>query len=61
MVGGVETGSGVKRTHGKAIDEEDWAVLHLRVDKLRGTNGEQDRLRYPGFQCGEIKPRNLWL
>ena len=36
-------------------------VPHLRADKLRRTTGEQDKQCNPGFQCGEIKPQNLWL
>ena len=40
---------------------QEQAVPHLCAEKQGGTTGEQDRLRNPGFQCGEIKPQNLWL
>ena len=36
-------------------------VPHLHADKRGGTSGEQDRLRNPRIQCGEIKPRNFSL
>ena len=34
----------------------DCVVPPLCADKLGRTTGEQDRLRNPEFQCGEIKP-----
>ena len=39
----------------------DHVVPHSRADKPGGTTGEQDKPHNPGFQCGEIKPQNLWL
>ena len=36
-------------------------VPHLCVDKPRGKTGQPDRPSNLGFQCGEIKPQNLWL
>ena len=38
----------------------EWEVPHLCADKSGGTAGERDRLCNTGFQCGEIKPQNLW-
>ena len=39
----------------------DQAVSHSHVDKPGGTAREQDRPHNPGFQCGKVKPHNLWL
>ena len=39
----------------------EWGAPHLCADKPGGTTGEQDRLCYPEFQCGEIKLQNLQL
>ena len=35
----------------------DSAAPHLRIDKPGGIAGEQNRLRNPGLQRGEIKPQ----
>ena len=43
----------------KAVVGGEVGVPHLPVDKLGGTTGEQNRLGNPGFQLGEIKPKNL--
>ena len=67
-VGGAETGSqgredswqGSGRRTGAGKSVAGRAVVpHLHADKLGGTTRGQDRLRNPGFQCGEIKPQNL--
>ena len=70
LVGGVEMGSWVERTHGKAVAEgQGWArwqlayqeIPHLFADKLGGKTGEPDRPHNTGFQHGKSKPQNLWL
>ena len=67
-VGGVKTGSWLEMTHSKAAARgPGWArqqlveqaVPHVHMDKLGGTNGEQDRPHNPGFQHREIKPQSL--
>ena len=42
--------------HDKAAAGE-WAVPHLRADKLGGITGEPDKPLNPGLQCWEIKPQ----
>ena len=39
----------------------DWDIPHSHADEPAGTTGEQDRPHNPGFQCGKVKPHNLWL
>ena len=77
LVGGAEMGSREEKTHGKAaaggpglarqqlIEPVRWRLVeqvvpHSCADKLGGTRGAR-RPCNPGFQCGEIKPQNLWL
>ena len=36
-------------------------VPSVHEDKPEGTTGERDRPHNPGFQCGEIKTKSLWL
>ena len=52
--------AGMERTLGKGA-ARDQDIPHLHEYKLGGTVGEQDRPRDPGFQCGKLKPQNLWL
>ena len=70
QVGGVEMGSQVERTHGKATNGGsgrarqplvELAVPHLHTDKPGETTVEWDRRHNLGFQCREIKLQNLWL
>ena len=58
LVGRAETGS-LRRGLGARPWLANPVVPHLRANKLGRTTGEQDRPRYPGFQCREIKPQNL--
>ena len=39
---------------------EDQAVAHSCADKLEEASEELERPHNPGFQCGEIKPPNIW-
>ena len=67
-VGGVETGSRAERTQGKVVAGglskvadcgAGWEKLQLAGEAAAG--GQGDRPHNPEFQCGEIKPQNLWL
>ena len=64
LVGGVETGSGVQRTCGKAAAGRpsevvdcgaQWAKLQLAGEAVAGGLG--DTPCNPEFQCGKIKPQ----
>ena len=48
------------------MDQAKWWLAdrvdpHLCTDKPGGTTRERDRPHNPGFQCGEIKTKSLWL
>ena len=69
-VGGAEISSRVERTRGKAaaggLGRARWRLVdevvpHLPADKPGGTTRGRDRPHNPGFQCGEIKTKSLWL